>query len=336
LTDLPDRIDLSREYELLRERDAAAWKSCHQTPEKGSEFVKPSGSLDSPIAHHLTQPSMTTSAFGAEETADPSNGCTAMIMNNNAFRQNTLMFDHIHRRSCNCEDIENYPPQVLQDHEDFTKRIMASSAAKVEIAYGQKVRDRLVKAFNPLILPLWGDYDGILLGLIPEHLFHNAQEPYEYRKAVLFAAHPQFMFGQKSNNVWLKRQDYITKAAVLMADPEVEFNDRYYQSRTFMKGSLSVWERAHQAAEALSRQWALPIRSEAKAVPEKNIYDSSTTWEDYFDPYPHSNKEMRELLPDAIKAMENCLVVDPDWTHPSQFPEPVLKLFKGLKESCFP
>lgn len=59
-----------------------------------------------------------------------------MIMNNNAFRENTLMFDHIHRRSCNCEDIENYPPQVLQVHEDFTKRIMAPSAAKVEIEYG--------------------------------------------------------------------------------------------------------------------------------------------------------------------------------------------------------
>ena len=92
---------------------------------------------------------MTTSTFGSEETADPSNGCIAMIVNHNAFRQNTLMFDHIHRRSCNCEDIENYPPQVLQVHEGFTKRIMASSAAKVEIAYGQKVRDRFIKGFQP-------------------------------------------------------------------------------------------------------------------------------------------------------------------------------------------
>lgn len=97
-------------------------------------------------------------------------------------------------------------------------------------------------------------------------------------------------FGQKSNNAWLKRQDYITKAAVLMADPELEFNDRYYRSRAFIKGTLSVWERAHQAAEALSRQWAPPIRSEAKAAPEKDIYDSSTTWEDCFNLYPTTRK----------------------------------------------
>jgi hypothetical protein len=143
--DLPHRIDLEHEYQIMRQHDATAWASCREQPEDGSDFVKPSGSPDSLIANHLNQPSMKRSAFGSEETADPSNGCTAMLMKHDAFGPNTLMYDHLHRRSIDCEDINNYPSQVLHVHEDFSKRIMASSSAKVELVYGQKVRDRILK-----------------------------------------------------------------------------------------------------------------------------------------------------------------------------------------------
>src|ERR1700728_676995 len=71
----------------------------------------PSGSLHSPIAHHLHQPSYSTNNLDSDdaETADWTNGCTAMVMGNGFEEGVTFLFDHLHRRSQNSEGYDTYP-----------------------------------------------------------------------------------------------------------------------------------------------------------------------------------------------------------------------------------
>ncbi|CAF9909345.1 MAG: hypothetical protein GOMPHAMPRED_006718 [Gomphillus americanus] len=113
-----------------------AWMESGQEPDKRSNLVRPSGSLDCPIAHHLNQPSCSTSFKIADEVVDPSNGRIAMVMGNGANDGQTLIFDHMSRRSENSEGMDEHPQEVVRAHEEFSTRTTASSTAKVELLYG--------------------------------------------------------------------------------------------------------------------------------------------------------------------------------------------------------
>jgi hypothetical protein len=116
------------------------WHGKQSNQEPAYNLVSPSGSLEAPLAHYLHQPSLNSlrRTDPVAETADESNGCIAMVMGN-AFPQDTLIFDHLHRRSMDCEDLEDYPTAVLAAHERHTHTLIASSAAKVILTYGQRV-----------------------------------------------------------------------------------------------------------------------------------------------------------------------------------------------------
>ena len=86
-------------------------------PEPGSSLLHPSGSLEATIAHRLRQPSFTTSLCTGTETADKSNGCIAMVMGNACRENETLIYDHLHRRSKKSEGLENYPENLVECHE---------------------------------------------------------------------------------------------------------------------------------------------------------------------------------------------------------------------------
>jgi len=131
-------------------------------PEPGSSLLHPSGSLEATIAHRLHQPSFTTSLCTGTETADKSNGCIAMVMGN-AYRENeTLIYDHLHRRSKKSEGLENYPENVVECHEQFTQKIMESSHAKVEVVYGRQVQARVLHSgLKTTAIPLWGSFANI-------------------------------------------------------------------------------------------------------------------------------------------------------------------------------
>lgn len=112
---------------------------------KSSNLVNALGSLSSIIAHHLNQPSLTTDGKFGNETAGKSNPCIAMVMGNGFQEGESLIFDHIHRREPKSRGLMKYPQAVLSAHEDRTRYIMASSAAKVEVC----VRPRSSKSNTP-------------------------------------------------------------------------------------------------------------------------------------------------------------------------------------------
>src|SRR5215469_2475611 len=313
------------------------WEDTNKPLENGSSLVRPSGSLDSPISHHLNQPSFTTSAFGSAETADGSNGCIQMIMGNAFHKNHTLIFDHLHRRSAKSEGLKDYPEQVLHAHEEFTRQIMASSASKVDIVYGKKIQLRMIESYQIEILPLWGRFEGIFLGLVPESCFHNQERDYRYRKIILFAAHPQYIFYQKDGNATLRRQDLVIEAAVLMADPTMTFNHSYYQSGAFRVNQPSIYERARQKilkTNILGSVQDPTYDSDDDETDDRFETGTQPSWKDYFKPNPHSNDMIRKLLPDALRSIRETSH-DSDWTHPSQFPTEVMKWYEGQKQVIF-
>ena len=80
----------------------------------------------------------------------------------NACREGeTLIYDHLHRRSKNSEGLATYPENVLHTHEDFTYRIMESSAAKVDIVYGKPMQNWILQRIKMTSILLWGPFEGV-------------------------------------------------------------------------------------------------------------------------------------------------------------------------------
>ena len=161
-------VNLTEAFEKFKDLEYQSWVACSRTPPDKRQLVKPSGSLLSPLAHHLHQPSFNSIFLQDGETADKTSGCIAMVMGN-AFQEGyTLIFDHIHRREPKSEGLEVYPEEVIRCHEDFTQQICESMVAKVEVVYGDKIKDRILtnRKSKYTILPLWGWLEGVCLPCI--------------------------------------------------------------------------------------------------------------------------------------------------------------------------
>jgi hypothetical protein len=227
--------DLRQAFEDFKKEEIACWKIEGRSPLPRDSFVRPSGSLHSPIAHHLHQPSYSTNNLDSDdaETADWTNGCIAMVMGNGFEEGVTFLFDHLHRRSQNSEGYDTYPKVVIQSHERFTHRIGESTEAKVEVIYGAKVKDRIFKRQDRkfTILPLWGPWEGVLLYLDHESNFNNHEEGHKFRRANVFPYHPQKLFYESPDSDVAIGQDLILLAAVKLAGISTPFTEDWYRKR---------------------------------------------------------------------------------------------------------
>ena len=99
-------------------------------------------------------------------------------------KQESLIFDYIHRRNANSEGIINYAKTIIVIHDDRTTALFA---AKDD---GRTVQKRILQIMKCTILPLCHRFDRISLVFIHENNFDDANEGYKHRKVILFAAHP--------------------------------------------------------------------------------------------------------------------------------------------------
>jgi hypothetical protein len=95
LTDekLPTTLDYRDRFAKFQATDPYLWNP----PRDGRELVRPSGELDSPIAHHLHNPSFYTNDFHGIETVDPTNACIDLVMRNGFEKDRTLIFGQLSR-----------------------------------------------------------------------------------------------------------------------------------------------------------------------------------------------------------------------------------------------
>ncbi len=149
-TDLSSRpiLDLSSDFKDFATEERLAWIASGSEQELGSNLVQPSGSLDALLVHHLHQPSFATSVPPSAEVADKTNPCLAMVMGNAYRGGDTLIYDYLYRRSRKSEGFATYPQNVLKTHVDFTYRLLALSATKVEIVYKKPAQRHMLQAMK--------------------------------------------------------------------------------------------------------------------------------------------------------------------------------------------
>lgn len=162
-----------------------------------------------------------------------------MVMGNGFQEGESLIFDHIHRRDPQSHGLKKYPEPVLAAHEDRTRRIMASSAAKVEVMYGRVVQKRILQTMRCTLLPLWGRLNGVFLVLVHENNFDNQNKNFKYRKVILFATHPQHMFYERRGSLVAIRHDLTFEVACLIASRKIQVDAQYYEKMQVAK----IWRK---------------------------------------------------------------------------------------------
>ncbi|KAI9714534.1 MAG: hypothetical protein M1820_000495 [Bogoriella megaspora] len=238
--------------------------------------------------------------------------------------------DYIHRRDQSSEGIPEYPDEVLAVHETCTTHLWASSTSKVMVVYGKKVRSRmLAKAADEYsLLPLWGQFTGINLVLAHESNYKNADPKYRFRRAILFASHPQHLFYQKLGSDVLRAQDKILLAATQMAASRSIISDpMYFEQKKFLKhlpnnlknaiGQSNIW---------LPKDFHYHLDLHASV-------ESNKSWSSALEQKPHSNDTLAKLLPAALEACDEY--ADADWAHPSDLPKAVFEWLRGQGEILF-
>jgi hypothetical protein len=195
-----------------------------------NELVPPSGLLQSPIAHHLHNPSFHTLTPHDGETADESNLCIWLVMQNGFQKGQTLIFDHLSRREI-VDGIKIYPKEVLKCHEDFTNTIRSNMLAEVEVVWGKCVRMRMQEQYrqaeNELEpLKLWGEYQDVTVFLEWED--GSTRDKDTNRRLVrfiIFVMHPQ-VFLTPSAQKYARWQDlHLTVAGHLS---KVKMTEDFY------------------------------------------------------------------------------------------------------------
>lgn len=260
-----------------------------------------------------------------------------MIMGNAFEKGKTLLFDHLHRRSRESKGLREYPAAVLKIHEDFTLRIMGSSAAKVEIAYGRPVQNRVLETMTCDILPLWDRFEGIFLVLIHERNFHNADSRFKFRKVLLCIAHPQRMFYEPKESKISIRQDLTMEVASLITG--VKIYSKYYRLKQWPQPITTSKDEALAKAEELIQSLSLQdiedyVPQQEGPIAGPHIDDGE--WETWFEDHPYSAARTNQLLPAALDAIKASIASDyNDWKDPSEFPLAVLEWFKGQKDVLF-
>jgi hypothetical protein len=119
-------------------------------PPRPANLVRPSGRLESPLAHHPHNPSFNTNGVNGIETADETNACIWLVMRNGFKKDRTLIFDHLARRekSEEVDGIRNYPQEILEYHEVYVDELRNNMSAPVEMVWGAPVRERMKKVYR--------------------------------------------------------------------------------------------------------------------------------------------------------------------------------------------
>jgi hypothetical protein len=202
-------------------------------------------------------------------------------------------------------------------------------------AYGTKVQNRLLRRRRFEFLPLWGPFEGTLLGLEFESNSQNSDDRYKYRRVFLFARHPNHLMCEQRGNDILRRHDLLTQAAVEMAGedglahPDL-FAQKLWKRDDPRRAMILKEVREINLQIELSRQpQSVSMRSVQSSAPNES---RNLTWATLFDETEtHSNLQLADkVLPDALKVWDGTLKPFLSWEHPSDLPMPILRWIQGM------
>lgn len=242
------------------------------------------------------------------------------------------MFDHVHRREAKSEAIEEYDEQIRDVHEKYTQYIEDSMEAKVELVYGKKVQQRLLQTHDFEILPLWAEFEGLIVLLSRESNYGNADPLFSFRRIILTPCHPQHMFYQRRHSEVAVRQDKIMLAAARMAQRKDWIPGYYSEKKWYNCMAKSSVARALEEMKGSEMHDLTILQSDETTI---DRLSPTGIWDDMlFADRPFSNAELRDMIPPALRALK-----DPErlkeWQSPADMPASVLAWFQGQKQVLF-
>lgn len=232
---------MDKEFERFR-RCEDDWWAARGVRRDSAFLVRPSGSLTSAVACHLFNPTFNCYDPRRDTTDDGSNPSILQINRAGFSSKNCLIFDHFARRD-DSETVDNVnPADLCQIHEMFLTGLRNHMQAVVEICWGSKVRARMERLLKHrlVILPLWGEYDGVQLGL------ELSEDQKHLSRFIMFVHHPQFFFRVKNQDKSIQpfrdsvgaRQDISLKVAALLGGLLIP--PKFYQESPLLFQSLSL------------------------------------------------------------------------------------------------
>ncbi|KAL7959101.1 hypothetical protein V8C34DRAFT_323368 [Trichoderma compactum] len=189
-------------------------------------------------------------------------------------------------------------------------------------------------------MPLWGDFEGVVLLLALEFSYGNADPRYRFRRIMLAASHPQHMFYQSRGNVTALRQDKVMKAAALMVCGAVPWVDGYFSDKLWMSRvpSRLRLNEIRLFGKILGKEVRLPtvIQADEDENEARRLEKIAETgaWGVCFDAQPHSTNKLMDLIPPALEALGTSDSSNA-WNKPTDLLEAVLEWIRGQKRALF-
>lgn len=211
----------------LCDQDVAAWYNLGV--QRPAHFITlPSGSINSPIACHLINPTFCCAKPFAQQTFDPTNSTMNLLSKGGFTPQNCFIFDQYHRRENTRKLIQYWNDDVKKPHHDFVRELCKNMRAVVEICWGEYVWTTMQAMFPMVHFPLWGKWKDIKLYL------ELSEDQQTVKRFVFLVYHPQhFRFNRNGIEQWMSRAKFqdlsLSFAGELVGMNSV--NQNYYQSR---------------------------------------------------------------------------------------------------------
>lgn len=222
-------------FEDLVEQDVTAWKrlGVERTP----YLVRPSGSIKSPLAIHLLNPSFYVADAKSTVTDDYSNPTIFLLNQCGLSSKECFMFDQICRRDRTDDCLLFYTEDLLRPHRTFAEKIRANMSAAVEICFGEEVFKEVSKTVCLVRFPLWGLFEPVRLWLELD------DSKSRMNRFIIQAYHPQFFcrpgrFGKSSNEffeTYGRQQDLAILMALQLAGLSSPSQTHFFE-RHFVRG----------------------------------------------------------------------------------------------------
>ncbi|KAJ5342885.1 hypothetical protein N7541_012009 [Penicillium brevicompactum] len=181
------RWDLEAAFKGFSDIETAMWK--HMGSERPAKYLlPPSGSIGSPIACHLFNPTFYVEDVDLRVTDDPTSPTLQLVHESGFSSNNCFIFDQICRRESSWDLRYFWTEENYRPHRDFVSAVRQNMSAIVEICWGQDVWKEMERAVGSRLirLPLWGIFEPVRLHL------ELAEDHRSLKRFIIQVDHPQF------------------------------------------------------------------------------------------------------------------------------------------------
>jgi hypothetical protein len=181
------------------------------------------------VAHHLHCPSSPSKQVGKPQTADLTYQRIEWVTQQPGFNvPEMLIFDHLARREV-YTGFSHYPRNILEHHEAFLYGFRDATESAVEVVYGLKVKNRMLKTMNLQELQLWGEHQQVSLFLEWTSKDLNIRK---ISRIIVFVHHPEYFLGYTASTGFKVLQDH--KMFIIGRLARIQTNPTFFQHRKFV------------------------------------------------------------------------------------------------------